>query len=1116
MVEFLLKEMKIMGRLVLGLDIGITSVGYGVIDIDRNEFVDYGVRLFKEGTAANNEERRTKRGARRLKRRKVNRLADMKKLLMKLGILDDQYVPLNNPYEIRKKGLSNKLLNNELATAILHITKNRGTCLESNADETQDEESTKNILSKNAQELKDKYICEIQLSRLEESGKIRGINNNFKTEDYLKELNKILENQELEDDTVNKIKEIVARRRHYDQGPGSEKSPTPYGSYRMENGELVHVNLIDMMRGKCSVFPDQLRAPQQSYSAELFNLLNDLNNLKINGEKLSSTEKQKIIDFVNEKGGITVKQLLKLIDVGITEISGFRIDKNDKPLITEFKGYKKVLKVFKNHNQESLLNDKSIVDTIMDINTKIKSIDERSDQLKQVLPSLDTSIINDLASIKGVSGYHSLSLKALNLINNEMLKTEMNQMQVLHQLDMFDKNRPSLKGKKKIQADDSAILSPVTKRAHREAFKVINKLRSIYGEFDSIVIETTRDKNTQEKKRRIKNNQKFYENKNDEVNKFLKEAGYNPENINAKTKMKIRLYIEQDAKSAYTLQDINLKELIEDEKAYEIDHIIPISISLDDSFNNKVLTTHDENQEKGNLTPISAFLKGKFHNGNLNTYKVFIRNNKNLNRKKKEYLLCEDDITRYEVVQNFINRNLVDTSYTCRTVMNTLVHYFKDNEINTKVHTIKGQATSAFRKRIGLIKDRDEDYFHHAIDALIVASLKKMNLINSYLMKVDFNEMYDEKTGEIFNVLPDNSYLDEKYISFVSNLKNIYEESNKYIRGVMTKEEMTYPLIKVSHKIDTKPNRKISDDTIYSTRNVDNQDMLVERIKNIYDPKENAANTLINDIINDNTDKYIMYNKDPQTFDKIKAIVLNHFNEFKTDKNCYIVTKEGLYKLKGTSPLALYYEEFGPITKYAKKNNGPAIHSMKFYSEKLGNHLSITHKYSTVNKKVITKQISPYRTDFYQSPEGKYKFVTVRYKDVAYNAKKDKYIIDHDWYREQKKLKKIADEWTFVCSVHRDELIGIMKADGQKRIFDLSTESNGETLYHDAKTYEILKFTATNNDITGRFEVKPIYCYCKKQLMVSIGTCRKIQKFATDVLGNLYIVKDNVLKLEFK
>ena len=181
-------------------------------------------------------------------------------------------------------------------------------------------------------------------------------------------------------------------------------------------------------------------------------------------------------------------------------------------------------------------------------------------------------------------------------------------------------------------------------------------------------------------------------------------------------------------------------------------------------------------------------------------------------------------------VQEFINRNLVDTSYACRTVMNTLQHYFKDNEIDTKVHTIRGQATNAFRKRIDLPKDREEDYFHHAIDALIVASLKKLNLIDSYLMKVDFNKMYDEKTGEIFRVLPDNSYLDSKYIGFVSTLKNIYEESNKYILGLMTKDEMHYPLIKISHKIDTKPNRQIADETIYSTRFVDNEQRIREKI----------------------------------------------------------------------------------------------------------------------------------------------------------------------------------------------------------------------------------------------------------------------------------------------
>lgn len=72
-----------MSKYVLGLDIGITSVGFGVIDIERNLFVDYGVRLFKEGTAADNEARRTKRGSRRLKRRKSNRLEDMRNLLQK-------------------------------------------------------------------------------------------------------------------------------------------------------------------------------------------------------------------------------------------------------------------------------------------------------------------------------------------------------------------------------------------------------------------------------------------------------------------------------------------------------------------------------------------------------------------------------------------------------------------------------------------------------------------------------------------------------------------------------------------------------------------------------------------------------------------------------------------------------------------------------------------------------------------------------------------------------------------------------------------------------------------------------------------------------------------------
>ena len=1074
-----------MSGYVLGLDIGITSVGYGVIDIDNNLFVDYGVRLFKEGTAAENETRRTKRGSRRLKRRKSNRLNDMKNLLKENELYFEDYRNYN-PYEVRVKGLKEKLLPEELCTAIMHITKSRGTTLEALADESQDDEGTKATLSKNAKELNDgKYICEVQLDRLNKDHKVRGTENNFKTEDYVKELKEILKNQDLNEELCDQIIEMVSRRRRYDQGPGSEKSPTPYGSYRMVDGVLKHVNLIDEMRGRCSVYPDEFRAPKQSYTAELFNLLNDLNNLTIKGEKITVEEKEKVVAFVNEKGSITVKQLLKLLDAQEDEVTGFRIDKNDKPLITEFKGYSKVLKVFKKYNQQELLEDKLIVDQVIDICTKSKGIDERKKDIK-----------------------------AMHIINKEMLTTEMNQIQVLHKIEMFDKNRKSLKGKKNIEPDEKAILSPVAKRAHRETFKVINALRKQYGEFDSIVIEMTRDKNSKEQVKRINDSQKRFKSENDRVDGIIKNSGIDPERVNGKTKTKIRLYLQQDCKTAYTQQDIDLHTLIFDDKAYEIDHIIPISVSLDDSLTNKVLASRLENQQKGNLTPMMAYLKGKFTGGNLEKYKLFVSSNKNFNGKKRNNLLTEQDITKEDVARKFINRNLVDTSYACRTVLNTLQRYFKDNEIDTKVHTIRGQSTNIFRKRINLQKDREQDYFHHAIDALIVASLKKMNIVNSYLMHYDYSDLYDEETGEVFDVLPDKQFIDQRYISFISDLKNIYQESNQYNLGYITQEQMHYPLIKVSHKIDTKPNRQIADETIYSTRNIEGQDMLVEKIKNIYDPKEKKAIELANNIINDDTDKYIMKHKDPQTFEKIKEVVLNHFNDYKDSKEYYVIDKNGKYSLKEESPLTSYYNENGAITKYSKKNNGPAITSMKFYSEKLGNHLAISSNYNTNNKKVILKQISPYRTDFYVSPEGKYKFVTVRYKDVFYKETIHKFVIDKNWYHEEKIKKGILEDWRFVCSMHRDELIGLIKPEGKKFVYDASI-NGGQTQYHNGKHYEILKFTATNDDKANIFEVKPINTICKKQLRPSAGSMLHIQKFATDVLGNIYEVKDNRLKLEF-
>ncbi len=119
-------------------------------------------------------------------------------------------------------------------------------------------------------------------------------------------------------------------------------------------------------------------------------------------------------------------------------------------------------------------------------------------------------------------------------------------------------------------------------------------------------------------------------------------------------------------------------------------------------------------------------------------------------------------------------------------------------------------------------------------------------------------------------------------------------------------------------------------------------------------------------------------------------------------------------------------------------------------------------------------------------------------------------------YDTEKNNKGISNEWLFVCSIHNNELLGIVKKVGTKCIFDISKEIDVKTQYHDGINFEILRYNALSDDSKGTLEFKPIYRFSKNQRPVlSIGTAIKIKKFATDVLGNLYEVKDNVLKLEF-
>ena len=83
-------------RYRLGLDIGITSVGWSIINLDTNDeptrIEDLGVRIFDRAENPKNGEslalpRRTARGTRRRLRRRKHRLERIKRLLVREKIL---------------------------------------------------------------------------------------------------------------------------------------------------------------------------------------------------------------------------------------------------------------------------------------------------------------------------------------------------------------------------------------------------------------------------------------------------------------------------------------------------------------------------------------------------------------------------------------------------------------------------------------------------------------------------------------------------------------------------------------------------------------------------------------------------------------------------------------------------------------------------------------------------------------------------------------------------------------------------------------------------------------------------------------------------------------------
>ncbi|MGN0710831.1 MAG: type II CRISPR RNA-guided endonuclease Cas9, partial [Anaerovoracaceae bacterium] len=454
---------------IFGLDIGIASVGWAVVD-ENYEVIESGSNLFSAAEASSNVERRGFRQGKRLKRRQKTRIGDFIKLWKNQGLAQPKET-CNEVLELRNKGLSEKLTEEEIFTVLLNMLKHRGISYLEDAleDGSTGGSNYERAIAINQEELKKKLPCQIQYERLQKYGHYRGdvnvtddngekitLSNVFTTGAYKNELKQFFKVQKnyhsiLSDKFEEDYMKIFSRKREYYEGPGNELSRTDYGKYTTkinpETGEYItEENIFEKLIGRCSVYKDQLRAAAATYTAQEFNALNDLNNLVINERKLTEEEKREIIEKIKttaptDKG--MAKLISKVIKEEIESISGARIDKSENDIFHRFEQYNKMRKELEKINVDICVFSREELDElgyILTINTEREAI------VKAVMNSnvldLSEETLDCFISLRKKNGslfnkWHSFSVKIMEELIPVLYEQPKNQMQILTEMGVF-------------------------------------------------------------------------------------------------------------------------------------------------------------------------------------------------------------------------------------------------------------------------------------------------------------------------------------------------------------------------------------------------------------------------------------------------------------------------------------------------------------------------------------------------------------------------------------------------------------------------------------------------------------------------------------------------------
>ncbi len=753
-------------RYRLALDLGSTSLGWAMVRLNEkdepNAIIKAGSRIFSDGRNPKDGSslavsRREARAMRRRRDRLLKRKARMMRTLISHGFFPQEEavrkLMLNiEPLALRRKGLDESLKPEEFARALFHINQRRGFKSNRKTDKKENDSSAlKNAISQLRKAMQDtgcRTVGEWLYARHQQGLSIRA---------------RYSENRITRDD--GKIKVEKSYDLYIDRAMIEAEFDALWAKQADLNPSLFNATARDELKdcllhqrplkpvkpGRCTLMPDEERAPLALPSQQRFRIYQEINNLRLLREGLSEepltlmqrdqlslaletnskrsfTQIKKILGFSGQfnleddkrtelKGNSTSTTLAKkeLFGSHWANLSEEQQDAIVMQLVTE-ENEAHLVSWLKTHTGVDEATAERIANTALP--EGYGSLSAKA--LAKILPELRREVITyDKAVIAAGFDHHSHISHAAT---GEILQALPYYGEYLQRHVGFGTGKPEDPPEKRY----GKIANPTVHIGLNQVRTVVNALILRYGHPSEVIVEVARElKQSQDQRKEEQKRQADNKRRNDRMRGQIADLLHtSPERVRTTDLQKMILWEElhrdnaADRRCPYSGVQISAQMLFSDQ--VEIEHILPFSQTLDDSLNNKTVATRLANRIKGNRTPWEA--KDDFAAQGWMTADMLTR--AELMPKNKRYRFSESGYSQWlHEDRTFLARALNDTRHLSRVAKEYLSLICPQN-----TRAIPGQMTAMLRGNFGLNnilglngeKNRN-DHRHHAVDACVIA-----------------------------------------------------------------------------------------------------------------------------------------------------------------------------------------------------------------------------------------------------------------------------------------------------------------------------------------------------------------------------------------------------------